>query len=288
MRLQFNISIRATSIDLFFAHSYCVAMILKSELQLARAFGPAMTIAIAMILCACTAPRSIADDDGSGAPPALATSRAAKAGLTLVFTEKFNRPDGPDLGDGWTQAAHYGLVHEQILHHRLTFEIPSGKDIPWGSATLDLGNPSILGHGHGLRPGDYFEISLRRLSEEGGLGVELFDSDQLRVGSDLYHGASPLMAWNGVTWVPIAFDKHGAPLKFDWNARHTVGVRFDSADGRHANFSYYIDGRYAGSWAVNRPETVLAKIGVYAQSKTDNARFEFQDLKIYVNETSNR
>lgn len=213
-------------------------------------------------------------------PPAIATSKAVKSGLTPAFMEHFNGPDGKDLGVGWTQAAHYGAVNEQISHHRLYFEIPSGHDIPWGSATLDLENPSILGHG--LHPGDYFEMTLRRLSQEGGLGVELFDSDQLRVGSDLNRGASPLMAWNGTTWVPISFDKHGSPLKIDWNARHTIGVRFDSTDGHHANFSYYIDGRYVGSWTVNRPETVLAKIGMYTQSKADDAKFEFQDLKVYV------
>lgn len=222
-----------------------------------------------------TVPKVFAD-----APKAMATAKAVKAGLKLAFVEKFNRPDGKDLGAGWTQAAHYGVVNEQISHHRLYFEIPSGHDIPWGSATLDLENPAILGQG--LHPGDYFEVTLRRLSEEGGLGVELFDSDQLRVGSDIGRGASALMAWNGITWVSIAFDKHGSPLKFDWNARHTIGVRFDSTDGHHANFSYYLDGHYAGSWAVKRSETVLAKIGVYTQSKTSNAKFEFQDLKVYI------
>jgi hypothetical protein len=212
--------------------------------------------------------------------PALATARAVKSGLTHAFAENFSGPDGKNLGVGWTQAAHYGVVNEQILHHRMYFEIPSGHDIPWGSATLDLENSSILGHG--LHPGDYFEVTLRRVSQEGGLGIELFDSDQLRVGSDLNRGASALMAWNGTTWVPIAFDPQGAPLKFNWNARHTIGVRFDSTDGHHAHFSYYLDGRYAGSWVVIRPETVLNKIGVYTQSKTSNARFEFDDLKVYT------
>lgn len=215
----------------------------------------------------------------AGEPLVVATAKEVKSGLTLAFTDTFNGPDGRDLGVGWTQAAHYGFVDEHIMHHRLCFEIPNGHDIPWGSATLDLENPAILGRG--LRPGDYFEVTLRRLSKAGSLGVELFDSDQLRVGSDIIGGPSALMAWNGVTWVPIAFDKHGAPLKFDWNARHTIGARFDSVDGRHANFSYYLDGRYAGSWAVSRPETVLEKIGVYTQSKTSDARFEFRDLKVY-------
>lgn len=217
-------------------------------------------------------------------PQATATSKAAKSKLTLAFTDHFSGPDGKNLGVGWTQAAHYGVVHEQISRHRLYFEIPDGHDIPWGSATLDLSNPSVLGHG--LHPGDYFEIGERRLSPEGGLGVELFDSDQLRVGSDLVGGASALMAWNGTTWVPIAFDKQGSPLKFNWDAPHTMGVHFDSADGHHAHFSYYIDGRYAGAWTVNRPETVLNKIGVYTQSKTSNARFEFSNLKVYTSPRS--
>ena len=180
-------------------------------------------------------------------PSIAATAQAVKSGLVLACTENFKGPDGKNSGVGWTQAAHYGVVNERILHHQL-----------------------------------YFEITLRRLSLEGGLGVELFDSDQLRVGSDLVRGASALMAWNGTTWVPIAFDKQGSPLKLDWNVRHTIGVRFDSADGHHAHFSYYLDGRYVGSWTVNRAETELDKIGVYAQSKTSNARFEFSDLKVYT------
>lgn len=220
----------------------------------------------------------------AGVPPVPATSRAVKSQLALAFTDNFNGPEGKYLGVAWTQAAHYGIVHEQISHHRLYFEIPSGHDIPWGSATLDLKNPSILGHG--LHPGDYFEIALRRLSQEGGLGIELFDSDQLRVGSDLVHGPSPLMAWNGTTWVPISFDQHGSPLKFDWNLRHAIGVRFDSTDGHRAHFSYYLDGRLVGSWTVQRPEKDLDKIGVYTQSRTSNARFEFRGLKIYTSHHS--
>jgi hypothetical protein len=222
----------------------------------------------------------VAPGSNADISPGVASSRAVKSGLTLAFAENFAGPNGKNSGAGWTRAAHYGVVNEQIQHHRLYFEIPNGHDIPWGSATLDLANSSILGHG--LHPGDYFEVTLRRASQEGGLGVELFDSDQLRVGSDLVRGASALMAWNGITWVPIAFDKKGAPLKFDWNARHIIGVRFDSADGHHAHFSYYLDGRYVGSWPVNRPETVLDKIGVYTQSKTSNAKFEFRDLKVFT------
>ena len=231
--------------------------------------------AVALVLSASTVAKA-------DVPPAPADSKDVKAALTLAFTEAFNTPEDKVLGVGWTRAAHYGIVNEYIEHHRLYFEIPNGMDIPWGSATLDLGDPSILGHG--LQPGDYFEVTLRRLSEEGGLGVELFDSDQLRVGSDLTPGASALMAWNGKTWVPIAFDKHGKPLKFNWDRTHTIGVRFDSTDGHSAHFSYYLDGHYAGSWTVNRPETVLQKIGVYTQSKTGNARFEFWDLKVYASE----
>jgi hypothetical protein len=218
---------REALIDFLFSSRYRGAMIIKlpfcSSLR-------AIIIFPVVTLIFWVAPRATAD-----VSQAMETSRAVKSGLTLAFTENFNSSNGTNLGAGWTRAAHYGVVNEQISHHRLNFEIPSGHDIPWGSATLDLANPSILGHG--LHPGDYFEVTLRRTSEEGGLGVELFDSDQLRVGSDLVSGPSALMAWNGITWVPIAFDKQGAPLKFDWYARHAIGVRFDSADGHHADFS---------------------------------------------------
>jgi len=103
----------------------------------------------------------------------------------------------------------------------------------------------------------------------------------LRVGGDLRPGASALQSWNGTTWVAISFDDHGQPVAFDWNKPHIVGLRFDSADGRRATFSYYLDGQYAGSWLVATSNTTLDKIGVYAQSKTSGAAFEFGDLRVY-------
>lgn len=209
-----------------------------------------------------------------------ATTGALKGGLTQVFADEFARADGTNLGTAWTEAAHYGIVNRSLRQHHLHFEIPEGRDIPWGSATLDLKDPAILGRG--LQPGDYFEVTLRRLSAEGSLGVELFDSDQLRVGGDLTPGASPLKAWNGITWVPISLDDHGQPIAFDWNQTHVLGVRFDSADGYRTTFSYYVDGQYAGAWLINTGNKTLEKIGVYAQSKTPQAVVEFDALKVYA------
>jgi hypothetical protein len=210
---------------------------------------------------------------------ALMDTEAIKSKLTLVFTDDFKRASGTNLGTAWTEAAHYGVVNRRISHHHLRFEIPDGHDIPWGSATLDLDNVGILSHG--LKPGDYFEIRMRRLSQEGSLGVELFDSDQLRVGGDLTPGDSPLKGWNGITWVPVSFDAHGEPVAFNWNKAHTLGVLFNSANGYHATFSYYVDGHYAGSWVIHTANKVLDKIGVYAQSKTPGAVVEFDGLKVY-------
>lgn len=214
-----------------------------------------------------------------GVDKPVADAKAIKSRLTLVFTDDFKQPDGPNLGTGWTEAAHYGVVNRSIRGHHMRFEIPDGHAIPWGSATLDLDNPGILGHG--LRPGDYFEVKLRRLSKEGSLGVELFDSDQLRVGGDLTAGPSPLKAWTGVTWVPVSVDAQGKPVAFNWNKWHTLGVLFDSADGQDALFSYYVDGHYAGSRAIHTGNKILDKIGVYTQSKTPGAVCEFDDLKVY-------
>lgn len=208
-----------------------------------------------------------------------ATADAVKSKLDHVFTDAFDRVNSTNLGPAWTEAAHYGVVNRQIAQHHLRFEIPSGKDIPWGSATLDLKDPAVLGHG--LQPGDYFEVTVQRLSPEGDLGVELFDSDQLRVGGDLTPGASALKAWNGITWVPISFDAVGQAVAFDWNTPHTLGVLFDSADGHRAIFDYYLGGRYAGSWLVNTANKTLDKIGVYAQSKTAGAIMQFDNLKVY-------
>lgn len=210
---------------------------------------------------------------------ALINTAAIKSKLALVFTDGFKRANGTNLGTAWTEAAHYGVVNRRISHHHLRFEIPDGHDIPWGSATLDLTDPAVLGHG--LQPGDYFEIGMRRLSREGSLGVELFDSDQLRVGGDLTPGVSPLKGWNGITWALVSFDAHGEPVAFNWNKAHILGVRFDSADGYHAIFSYFVDGHYAGSWVIHTTNKTLDKIGVYAQSKTPNAAVEFDGLKVY-------
>ena len=208
-----------------------------------------------------------------------ATAQAVKGSLSRVLVEDFKRPDGPELGPGWSQAAHYGVVHELLGHHRLVLRVPDGHNIPWGSATLDLCDFNLLRHG--LVVGDYFELTLHRMSPQGGLGVELFDSDQLRVGSGLGPAPSPLQAWNGTTWTPVAFDAHGQPLNYDWNLPHTLGVRFDSADGHQATFSYYLDGQYAGSWLVATANRTLDKIGVYVQSATADSAFEFADLQVY-------
>jgi len=213
------------------------------------------------------------------ADPNLATTEKIKSHLKSIFVEDFNRPDGKDLGPGWSQTSHYGVVHESLSRHHLHLEIPDGKDIPWGSATLDLDNPAILGHG--LHVGDYFEVTMRRLSDQGSLGVELFDSDQLRVGGDLTPGPSSLKSWNSTTWVPISFDDHDKAVTFDWNQPHVLGVRFDDADGTRATFSYYIDGAYAGSWPISTANKTLDKMGIYVQSKTPAATFEFSHLNIY-------
>lgn len=217
------------------------------------------------------------------AHPQVASGEAVKSRLVNVFSENFNRADGKDLGAGWTEAAHYGSVNERLAQHRLHMDIPDGRDIPWGSATLDLANPAVLGRG--LRPGDYFEVALRRLSQQGSLGVELFDSDQLRVGGDLTPGASALKAWNGITWVPISLDDHGQPITFDWSAPHVLGVYFAAADGFHATFNYYVDGNYAGSWLVGTASRTLDQIGVYVQSKTPDTSFEFPELQVYAGKT---
>jgi hypothetical protein len=88
--------------------------------------------------------------------------------------------------------------------------------------------------------------------------------------------------------VPVAFDDQGKAVDFDWNKSHTLGVRFDSADGHHTTFSYYMDDRYLGSWLITTANRTLDKIGVYAQSRTGGAAFEFEDLKIYSGQNLSR
>lgn len=210
----------------------------------------------------------------------MATTKAIKSHLHLSFTEKFDRPDSSDLGSAWSTTSHYGTVVDRIAGHHLQMTIPSGKDIPWGSATLDLTNSAILGRA--LQPGDYFEFTLQRVSTAGMLGVEIFNSDQFRQGSGKLPGASPMQAWNHITWVPISFDSTGKPKTFDWNKPHTIGVHFTSADGHFATFAYYIDGEYAASWMFRVGNRELKTITVYTQSDQDNSRAEFSDLRIFT------
>ena len=158
--------------------------------------------------------------------------------------------------------------------------IPDGNQTPWGSATLDLTNPKTIGRG--LNVGDYFEITLQRLSDHGMMGVELYSSDQLRQGAGKSAGPSPIQTWDGHTWVPISIDDKGDPTSFDWNKPHILGVRMDSADGHFASFSYYIDDHYAASWLIATGNKTLNKIGVYSQTDASHAgdAFEFSDLKV--------
>lgn len=207
------------------------------------------------------------------ANPNLATSDAIKSRSQLFFTEDFARPDGPDLGPEWSTAHHYGEVEERLANHHLQMTIPSGDKIPWGSATLKLPDA--------MHPGDYFEFTLQRFSPAGSLGVELFDSDQLRQGAATAPGSSSLEAWNGVTWVPISVDASGDFTQFDWNHPHVLGVHFTSADGHFATFAYYLDGNYIASWIIRTGNKSLNKIGFYSQSERDHAKFEFSHLQVF-------
>lgn len=206
------------------------------------------------------------------------TTSSIKSDLTQLFAEIFDRPDGIDIGANWTKASHYGTVNQSLKDHHLRLEIPDGSKIPWGCMTLHLTNHDILGRG--LVPGEYFEVTLARRSDRGMAGVELFASDQLRQGMGM--GAStPLQVWNGTTWAPISIDDQGHYVSYHWSTPHTLGVRFDSADGNFATFSYYIDGNYAGSWLIRTANKTLNTIGLFAQSESNNSSVDFGDLTVF-------
>ncbi|HSV13989.1 MAG TPA: hypothetical protein VLI90_06990, partial [Tepidisphaeraceae bacterium] len=208
-----------------------------------------------------------------------ATASAIKAKLSPVFHDGFARPDGADIGPGWTQSAHYGPIGGHLANHQLQLDIADGTTIQWTSDTLDLTNDKILGRG--MNVGEYFEVKMQRHANRGMCGVELFDSDQLRQGSAMPDTPAPLHAWDGTTWTPLSIDAKGQPVAIDWNQPHTLGVRFDSADGHFDTFSYYIDNTYAGSWLVKTGNRTLDKIGVFAQSDLSGASFTFAGLTVY-------
>jgi hypothetical protein len=207
------------------------------------------------------------------------TASSIKAKLASIFNDDFARPDGTNIGPGWKQSAHYGPIGGHLANHKLQLDIADGSTIQWTSDTLDLKDPAILGRG--LDVGEYFEVTMARDDHHGHAGVELFDSDQLRQGANMPDDPSALHAWNGTTWVPLSIDDHGAPVAFDWNHPVTLGVRFDSADGHFATFSYYIDNQYAGSWLVRTGNRTLDKIGVFAQSNHSGDRFTFSRLEVF-------
>jgi hypothetical protein len=210
--------------------------------------------------------------------PARATSSAIKAGLTPIFIDRFDRPDGTDLGPTWSEHSHYGTVNQSLHDHHLLMEIPDGSKIPWGSATLDLKNPAALGRG--LNVGEYYEFTIARKSEQCSAGVELFGSDQLRQGAGMAD-STPLMVWNSITWIPVSIDDQGQSISYDWSQPHTIGVRFDSADGHFTSFSYYIDGNYAGSWLAKTGNKTMNTIGLFAQSRFDSSSVEFSNLALF-------
>jgi hypothetical protein len=208
-----------------------------------------------------------------------ATASAIKAKLSPLFHDDFARPDGTEMGPGWKQSAHYGPIGGHLHDHRLELDIANGDTIQWTSDTLDLSDAKVLGRG--LRVGEYFEVTVQRLGRHGKCGVELFDSDQLRQAGGMGEEPSPLAAWNRTTWVPMSFDDRGEPLAFDWNQPHTIGVRFDSADGHFATVSHYVDDHYAGSWLILTGNRTLDRVGVFAQSDKSGDRFACTDLAVY-------
>jgi hypothetical protein len=198
----------------------------------------------------------------------------------LLFEDKFDRADSKqDIGPGWKQNAHYGPISGELKNHRFAVTLVDGSTIPWTSATLDLTNAKVLGRG--LKIGEYAQITMRRTGEAGSLGVELYDSDQLRQGAAIEAGNSPVQAWNGKTWEAFSIDDKGAVEKFDWTKEHMLGVRLDSADGHFATYSYFVDDQYAGSWLIRVGNRTLDKFGMFAQTRTNGSTMEFTDLRIY-------
>ena len=211
--------------------------------------------------------------------PTRATTSAIKANLTQLYADNFDRPDGPDLGSTWSQHSHYGTVNQSLRDHHLRMEIPDASKIPWGSATLDLKNPAVLGHP--LDIGAYYEFTVARKSDRGMAGTELFGSDQLRQGMG-HPASSPMMVWNGITWIPFSLDNQGEVVNYDWTQPHTIGVRFDTADGHFAQLQLLYRRhlrRFAGSSRL--AIKTLSTIGLYSQSETNNSSIEFSDLKIF-------
>lgn len=219
--------------------------------------------------------------------PSCATADAVKSPFTLLYHDAFNIP-GEDIGPAWAHTSHYGPVVVKAGNGRVQLSLPQAEQMPWGSGTLDLTAASVLGRG--LNPGEYFEFTMRREQDNGSIGVELFDSDQLRQGGGHAAGPSPLIAWTGASregWVPFSIDDTGKSIAFDWNLSHVLGVRFDSADGNFATFTYYVDGRYAGSMLLHVGNRTLDKIGFYCQSDSNGATFDFSDLKVYGRRNAN-
>lgn len=208
--------------------------------------------------------------------PARAATDAIVKGLNNVYTSDFSSSDAgtENLGKGWTIDTSGGSF--QILAHAGHVKMtPTKSGAAHGTATLDI--PAVAGRS--LHPGDYIQLTLQRQQGAGTVGVWLFG---LNHGSGSAAGEQPLEVESNHAWTPVSFALDGSHPAYDWSQPHTLGLRLDTADGTFATVSFYLDGKYAGSWIYRTEEKELNRIGLFAQSATENAAFQFEDVRIYL------
>jgi hypothetical protein len=203
-----------------------------------------------------------------------ANTAAVKSNLVKVYADGFNN-DGTNYGAGWSTDNWGGAINIQQAGGKLTMNIANGTQTPWGEARLDL--TQVLGRG--LKVGEYAEFSVRRQNTTGSIGIGLYGSQH--TGSGSAAGASPLQTYSGGSR-PISYAADGSYPTTNWDTARTMGIRLDTADGAFATISYYLDGRYAGSWAYRTTATTLDQIAMFSQSSVQNAGFEFDDLGVFA------
>jgi hypothetical protein len=208
---------------------------------------------------------------GSGAGVAI------KAGLSRLYSDNFDRANGP-IGDAWTYQSGHGTCNIGIVNNAVEIEIAtSDGSNPWGAAYLDLTHSSVLGRG--LAVGEYLEVYLKRNQDYGGIGTKTpgttYFSQDAGNSAPLRHHQDRFGSDQGSAWCVVS------PAGYNTNAGVTLGYLLGYASGSFMIVHFYVNDNYAGTWLYNTGATNLGSFSLAAQTGTVGHSFTFDNLTVY-------
>jgi autotransporter-associated beta strand protein len=208
--------------------------------------------------------------------PTSSTTAAVMQGLHLAYASNFTAP-GATLGSAWTTNTSGGTMSVGITGGQVQIKTLNGSSIPYGQATLNL--DSVLGRG--LKVGEYLQFTLNRLNDTGAIGLTAFGDNH---GSGTGSGSQTLNVFAAGAWNAISYNAAGSGSvpTYNFDNTTTLGVKLVAATGESATVNYYVNGVFTGSWLYQTTATTLDTLSFFAQSNTNNAAFDFNNLAVYT------